>query len=180
MDAQYKGLAGEKVAVMVWADRGLRIDWPNLELDTGNGIQSYLLAKTDEDSLKKTQFPWEVRSVQRFQKEHPELEGTSITEYAHRISGVSRLIFVEVAEFSTRSDTAVQLLRGGMTANVRVLEIGGGTSKVVYERQHVKVMFPPKSPEGVIDVSEALIYNGTVNAMSLELAQLFYPHMIED
>lgn len=49
VDAQYKGLAGQKVAVMVWADRGLRIDWPNLELDTGNGIQSYLLAKTDED-----------------------------------------------------------------------------------------------------------------------------------
>jgi hypothetical protein len=180
VDAQYKGLAGEKVAVMIWADRGLRIDFPNLQLDTGNGIQSFLLAKTDEDSLKKTQFPWEVRSVLRFQKEHPELESRSITEYAHRISGVTKLIFVEIGDFSTRSGTAVQLFRGGMTANLKVLDVKPGASTVVYEKQHIQVNFPPKSPEGVIDASEALIYNGTVNAMSLEIAELFYPHVIED
>ena len=180
VDAQYKGLAGEKVAIMVWADRGLRIDFPNLMLDTGNSMQSYLLAKTDEDSLKLTQFPWEVRSVLRFQKEHPELEGRSITEYAHRMSGVTRLLFVEISEFSTRSGTAVQLLRGGMKVNIKVLEVGTASSKIVYEKQGITVMFPPKSPEGVIDMSESMVYGGTVNEMSLTLAKLFYPHIVED
>ena len=178
VDAQYKGLAGEKVAIMVWADRGLRIDFPNLMLDTGNSMQSYLLAKTDEDSLKLTQFPWEVRSVLRFQKEHPELEGRSITEYAHRMSGVTRLLFVEISEFSTRSGTAVQLLRGGMKVNIKVLEVGTASSKIVYEKQGITVAFPPKSPEGVIDMSESMVYGGTVNEMSLTLAKLFYPHIV--
>ena len=180
VEAQYKGLAGQKVAVLIWADRGLRIDFPNLLLDTGNGMQSYLLAKTDEKSLEKTQFPWEVRSVLRFQKDHPELEGRSINEYAHRISGITRLLFVEVSEFSTRSGTAVQLLRGGMKANIKVLEVGATSSKIVYEKQGITVSYPPKSPEGVIDMSEAAVYGGTVNEMSLTLAKLFYPHIVED
>jgi hypothetical protein len=123
---------------------------------------------------------WEVRSVLRFQKEHPELEGRSITEYAHRISGIDRLIFIEIADFSTRNGTAVQLLKGGMTANVKVLEIGDKSSKIVFEELHVQVNYPPKAPEGVIDMSEAAVYGGTVDTMALQVAQLFYPHIIED
>ena len=125
-DAQYKGLAGKKVGVVVWAQRGLRIDYPNLQLDLGNTIQAQLLAKTDEKSLKLAQFPWEVRSMLRFLRERPELEGQSVMEWAPRLSGIDRLVFVEVLDFSTRSGTAVQLLRGGITANVKVIEIEGG------------------------------------------------------
>ena len=44
-DAKYKGLAKQKVAVMVWADRGTRIDYPNLQLDTGNTIQAKLISQ---------------------------------------------------------------------------------------------------------------------------------------
>lgn len=179
-DAEYKGLAKQKVAIMVWADRGVRIDFPNLQLDLGNGVQAYLISKTDEDSLKETQFPWEVRSVLRFQKEHPELEGRSITEWAHRITGVSRLVFVEVPEFSTRAGTAVQLLKGGMVVNVKVLEISNGKSKIAYERQNIGIAFPEKSKEGVVDVPESAIYGGTLNLGAKTIAELFYPHIIED
>ncbi len=180
VDAEYKGLAGEKVAVMVWADRGLRIDFEHLQLDTANAIQSNLLAKTNESSLKNTTFPWEPRSVVRFQKEHPEFEGMSVTEYAHRISGITRLIFVEVGYFSTRSGTAVQLMRGEMMVNVKVLEVKPGKSTVIYEKQNLQVSFPERSPEGVLDVPEAVIYNGTIKAMARSIAELFYPHVIED
>lgn len=179
-DAQYKGLANQKVAVMVWADRGVRIDYPNLQLDFGNAFQANLIARAEEDSLKKSQFPWEVRSVLRFQKEHPELEGRSITEWAHRISGVSRLVFIEIPEFSTRSGAAVQLLKGGLIANVKVLEVQSGKSKIVYEHQNIAVAFPPKSKEGVVDVAESTIYSGTVNLGAKTVAELFYPHIIED
>lgn len=180
VDAQYKGLAKQKVAVLVWADRGTRIDFPNLQLDLGNGVQANLIAKANESSLKGSQFPWESRSVLRFQREHPELEGRAVTEWAHRLSGITRLIFIEVPEFSTRSGTAIQLLKGGMTANVKVLEIGASQSKIVYERQNVQVTYPPKVKEGVVDVPEIAIYSGTVNEMALTIAKLFYPYAIED
>src|SRR4051794_29130658 len=41
--AKYKGLAGQSVAVMVWAeDNGIRGDWPQINLDLGDMIQNNL------------------------------------------------------------------------------------------------------------------------------------------
>lgn len=179
-DAKYKGLAKQRTAVMVWADRGIRIDYPNLPLDLGNTIQVTLLSKAKEDDVKEIQFPYEVRSVVRYQKEHPELEGRGVTEYAHRMSGLSRLVYVEINDFTTRSDTAVQLMRGAISANVKVVEIANGKSKVVYEINNLRTYFPPKQKDGVIDVPEQAIYVGTVKDMGLQIAQLFYGHVIED
>lgn len=180
VDAQYKGLAKQRVAVMVWADRGIRIDYPTLQLDLGNTIQGTLMSKAKEDDVKEIVFPYEVRSVARFQKEHPELEGRGITEYAHRLSGITRLIYIEVNDFGTRSDAAVQLMRGSITANVKVVEIDKGKSKVAYEINNLRTFFPPKQKEGVIDVPEQAIYSGTVKDMGVQIAQLFYGHVVED
>lgn len=180
-DAQYKGLAGQKVAVMVWTERAVRIDYPTLRIDTANMMQEDLIAKTDQSELDKAQFPWEARSVARFLKDHPELEGKAITEFAQRLTGVTRLIYVEVTDFSTRSETAVQLFKGGMTGNVMVLEVESGkSSKIVFKKNGVHVSFPQHSPEGVLEATEGAIYAGTVKAFALEAAQLFYGHIIED
>src|SRR5687768_16156493 len=40
----YTGLQDQTVGVMVWADRGIRIDWPKLQLDLANAIQNKLEA----------------------------------------------------------------------------------------------------------------------------------------
>ena len=179
-DAKYKGLAKQRTAVMIWAERGTRVDFPDLQLDLGNTIQATLLAKADESDVKDVQFPYEVRSVIRFQREHPELEGRSVTEYAQRLSGITRLIYVEVGDFSTRSGAAVQLMKGTMTANVKVVEISGGKSKVAYQAGNLQSYFPPKEKEGVVDVPEQAIYAGTVQAMGKQIAELFYGHIIEE
>ena len=180
VDSEYKGLAKQKVAVMVWADRGTRVDWPTIQIDAANTMQAYLIAKKDEDDLKEIQFPWEPRSILRFQKEHPELEGRPATEYAQRISGITRLITVEVGDFTTRSETAVQLLKGSMVGNVKVIAIEDGKATIVYERSGVRATFPPKAPEGVVDMAESRVYAGTVNAFGLAVAELFYGHIVED
>lgn len=179
IDAQYRGLRGQKAAVMVWVDRGVRLDFPGLQLDTAVAIQANLVENKDKDELKETQWPWEARSVVRFQREHPELEGRPAPEYAARISGITRLIYVEVDEFSTRGDETVQLRRGRMSGRVRVIEIGGPTPKVVYEKQGIEVAFPPKRPEGVMDVSEGRIYEETVKSFATTVAQLFYSYDVE-
>jgi hypothetical protein len=179
-DAQYTGLAGQRTAVLVWAPRGVRVDHPNLQLDLANAIQANLAAKINESSLKGTEFPYETRSVLRFQREHPELEFQSVTEWSHRMSGLDRLVYVEVIDFSTRSGTAVQLLRGGISANVKVVEMHSGSSKIAYERPDVRLFFPRNAPEGVVNVSDAAIYTGTINEMGLTIARLFFPHIIEN
>jgi hypothetical protein len=179
IDAEYSGLRGQQVAVMVWVDRGVRIDFPGLQLDTASQIQANLIANKDRSELKESTLPWEARSIVRFQREHAELEGRPATEYASRIMGVSRLIYVEVDDFSTRADESVQLRRGRMSGRVVVVEIEGVKSKVVYEKQKIEVAFPPKRPEGVIDVTEGRIYEETVNSFASTVSQLFHSYQVE-
>src|SRR6478736_1008035 len=53
---RYTGLAGQTVGVLVWTDRGIRIDWPTLPLDAGNGIHEKLKHSSGHE-LDKTTFP---------------------------------------------------------------------------------------------------------------------------
>ena len=39
---KYMGLENQSTGVMVWADRGLRIDWPLIQLDLANTVQKKL------------------------------------------------------------------------------------------------------------------------------------------
>ena len=177
--AEYAGLKGQKVAVMCWVDRGIRVDYPQLQLDTATFVQTQLIDQKDVSELKESQWPWESRSIVRFQREHPELEGRPINEYAHRISGVTRLIYIEVDQFATRGDETVQLMRGRMLGRVKVLEIADGKSKIVYEKQNIEVAFPPNRPEGILDVPESQIYNQTVKLFGTSIGQLFYSREVD-
>src|SRR5215204_2451493 len=40
---KYMGLENQSTGVMVWADRGLRIDWPTIQLDLANSVQKKLI-----------------------------------------------------------------------------------------------------------------------------------------
>ena len=177
--AEYAGLKGQKIAVMCWVDRGIRIDYPQLQLDTATFVQTQLIDQKSVGELKESQWPWEARSIIRFQREHPELEGRPINEYAHRISGVTRLIYIEVDQFSTRGEETVQLKRGRMLGRVKVLEIADGKSKIVYEKQNIEVAFPPKRPEGVLDMPESQVYAETVKMFGLSIGQLFYSREVD-
>lgn len=179
VDAEYTGLKGQKVAVMCWVDRGIRIDYPQLQLDTATFIQTQLTEHKTDSDLKGSTWPWEPRSVVRFQREHPELEGRPINEYGQRITGVTRLVYIEVDQFSTRGDETVQLKRGRMLGRVKVLDITDGKAKIVYEKQNLEVAFPEDRPEGVLDMPEAQVYGETVKLFGTAVAQLFHSYQVE-
>src|SRR4051812_15137258 len=80
----YNKLEGQTVGVMVWADRGVRIDWNTIQLDIASSLQDKL-EKADPKLLKNAHFPVKAASIVRFQKDHPELEGTSVTDIAPRL-----------------------------------------------------------------------------------------------
>lgn len=176
VEAQYSGLAGQRVAVMAWADRGIRIDWPTLQLDLAAAVQQKLAGQTGKkQALEAASFPYVPRSVARFQEDHPETEFDPIERTAARI-GVDRLIYIEVANFATRSDASDELFRGTATASVKVVEVVDGIGRVVYEETDVEVRYPPTGPiEGTMRGSDYQMYLGTVNALADRMVQRFVP-----
>lgn len=180
VDAGYKNLAHQKVAVMVWTDRAMSIDWPQLQLDLARGIESRL----QEAAAKKKDAPRELlgttlaapESVVRYQRDHPETETESIIDVAPRMD-ISRLIYIEVQQFSTRPEESLELYRGSLTANLKVLEITNGRAKVAFQVDNMHVVFPPKSPEeGLPGVGDAQVYERTLEAFSTQVVNQFIPH----
>ena len=185
---QYMGMTGQTVGVMVWADRGLRIDWPGLQLDLANGIDHKLREQTLDakgepkaKTLVGVSYPYPPASFLRYQQDHPETEAMSITDFAAKL-GVSRLIYVEVEDFVTRAAQSLDLYRGQGKATVRIIEITpDGKAEVAHTWENVEVSYPPKAPpEGVPNAGDARIYAGTLDALATSVAQLFYPYQVEE
>jgi hypothetical protein len=176
--AKYADLKGHSVAAMVWVPRGLETDYPALRLDLTSGVIAELKHATaaNRPELKGATFPHIPASLVRFQQDHPELEQSPIVSVAPRL-GVQRLIYVEVENFQTRSDQAVELYRGSASVSVKLVEVDGNTAKVAYEETGQTVTFPRTAPpEGVPSVGDAKIYRGTVDLLSMSIGRRFYAH----
>jgi hypothetical protein len=179
--ARYKGLAGQTVGIMVWDDRALRMDWGSkLQIDLATAIQSKLIAagthKDEVEELKGTTFPLDPRSIVRYQRDHPEIEAMNVADVVPKF-GVSRVIYVELNDFQTRSPASVDLYRGSASANIRVLEIKDGKATVGYAEDGIEVIYPPETPpEGTVHGSVPKMYVGTIDDLSTKIAQRFFTY----
>jgi len=177
IQASYQGLQGQSCAVMVWADRGLRIDYPALQLDTAASLQNKMKAAK---ALKETSWPLDPRSVARYQLDHPEIEALPISDIAPKL-GVSRLIYIEIERFGTRSEESMQLYRGSIMATIRVVEVTNGVGETKFEENSVQAIYPPNVPdEGYPKGSDYQFYLGTINIFSDEAMKRFVPHQEEE
>ena len=93
----------------------------------------------------------------------------------------SRVIYVEISSFQTRANDSVELYRGSITAIVKVLEVKDGKVTTGFEDRNVAAVFPPKSPEeGVADLSDEVVYQGTMKELATQIAIRFIHHGEED
>jgi hypothetical protein len=178
--AQYPGLAGQNVAVMVWGqDEGIRNEWPRIQFDIAQKVMAKLQQTQAEDQpaeLKLTRFPVAAGSVIRFQEEHPELAAEAIENIAPRL-GVSRLIYIEVTSFQTRSDASNDLYLGKLSGSVTVVEVTNKVGRRIYTNDAMHIAFPRSSPvEGLPNIGDTNIYNGTIDGFATEVAKLFVTH----
>jgi hypothetical protein len=183
VEPQYTDLAGRSVAVMVWADRAIRIDWQPLQLDLANAIQKKLADMTATDKVevvKGTTYPIKPESIVRYQRDYPDTEGMPITELAP-VFKVQRLIYVEIEEFGTRVPGSSEMFRGRALATLRIVEIADGKAKVAYEEPAVEAIFPEKGPqEGTPNADDFRIYRGTVDGLSTQIVHRVTPYRPEE
>jgi hypothetical protein len=176
----YEGLKGQGCAVMVWADWRTRTEYNQVQLDLGK----VLTRKIDENLKpkkegKKSEGPpvtfTNPASVVRYQREHPEVMSMPIAEVAPKLQA-SRVVYVEIEEFSAHSPEAVMVLKGNAKATLRVVEVNGAEARVVFEEPGIAAHFPPDRPEGVVEsekVNVRTIYEGTIDLLAEKLAARF-------
>jgi hypothetical protein len=180
----YEGLKGQSVAVWVWVDPGVDLDYPTLSLDVATRLQNDLLSARDQGNRRQkgelagVTFPIEPASVVKYQKRDPMLNMTPITQLAPRLE-VTRLIYVEIMDFTTQGGAAAGLLRGLADVNVSVIEVDPATklAKPGYEEQGISFTFPPGlGEEGSSSLTERTVYLGLVQQVADGAALRFVSH----
>src|SRR5438046_10332051 len=88
----YRRLAGQSIGVMVWADRGIRLDWGTLQVDLANAVEKKLQEvqhsrDTRKKILKDATYPVEPAPIVRYQQDHREAEAEHITAIPPPLGG---------------------------------------------------------------------------------------------
>lgn len=181
----YTGLKGQPVGVMVWVDRAIAMDFQNLQRDAATVVHKQLEAKAQsEKDLKGSTFPVKPERILWYQQNYPRTADMAITEVAPKLcnqTGLTRLVYLEIVDFGTRSPTAgSDLFRGSISARVRVLAVKDGKAEVAFELPEVKGLFPPRCPpDGVPNLNDGVVYTGTLAMFQREVANLFITHEAE-
>ncbi len=180
--AAYKGLAGKSVGIMVYIDPSTQMDFPSLQLDIANSLDNKLKeaqkaeAENKQTDLTGTTFPYQPRSIVRYQKERPGIEALPITDVAPKL-GVQRLIYVQVNSFTTRAEGTVAMYLGQIDTTLQVIEVEDGKATVAFTEPNIRVKFPRSAPkEGELNKSDQFMYVGTVGEITTELAVRFFQH----
>lgn len=176
----YTGLAGQKVATLVWADWRTRTEYSQIQLDLATLVQQKVgekfMTKGEKDQPPRSTINWvHPGSVIRYQREHPELDALPIAQVAPRLQS-PRVIFIEIEDFSAQSPQSILLLKGKAAVTLRVLEVANGQATVAYEERDIQVTYPRNAPEGVPPsdkVNARTIYQGTLTALATRIAARF-------
>ncbi|CAN5463572.1 hypothetical protein BH09PLA1_BH09PLA1_31300 [soil metagenome] len=168
--AMYSGMVGQSVGILVWADRGIMIDWGTIQLDLANSVQNKLIASKAPETKGMT-WPYPPASYVKYMRDHPGLESAPITEIAPQF-GVSRLIYIEVQNFRTRSTSELELFRGEATMSLKIIEVdAAGATKTAFSEDNIKAVFPSFAPpDGLPNLGDNKTYLGTVDVMATEIA----------
>jgi hypothetical protein len=181
----YKGLAGQRCAIMIWANYRDRTEYGQIQLDLARSLEKALTPKPSEDKdakkdqQRKSNAPrfLDERSVVRFQHEHPEIDGLPITEVAPRLGYATRIIYVELEQFELRSSRSIMILKGNAKATLRVVEVyPGGKASSVFEEHGIEADYPPNAPEGVVETDKStptMIYEGLITRLAQTIAVRF-------
>jgi hypothetical protein len=180
IDASYKGLKGQKVGIMCWADTGIVIDHPNVQGDISGSLQAKLddAARNGADETK--QIEWKPsRDISSYQQAHPELEADAAEQIAPRL-GITRLIYIEITSLSLHSPTSPDLARGSAIGNVKVVEVENGTGHVVFQENSIAVDYPKNAPpDGLDTLRDEEVYQQTIGALTTALSERFVKHSKE-
>lgn len=173
-EVTYKGLGGQKCAVLVWADSRIRSEYNQVQVDLGRLLVANLTPKADSKEKSESapvQFI-DPRSVVRFQREHPEYDGMPVTQVAPKL-GAGRVVYVEIEELQTQSPRSILLLSGYAKATLRVVEVYEQEVRIAFEEPGITVHYPHNAPAGVVpneQVNEQTIYQGTLSSLASKLA----------
>jgi len=172
VSAEYMGLDGQKVAVMVAADELLLYGYPQAPIQLCRAVTGKIAVNVPDVNVT---IPAEII---RFQKENPYWQNIRYSELVKKM-GVDKIVLIDLVEYRTHEPGNAHLWQGIITANVGVLDALAEDPDNFVFYNTVEVRFPEKSSVGLVNSDDESIQLGMLILFARDAGGLFYDHQAE-
>lgn len=171
VDAEFEGLAGNSVAVVVFADPAILCDYPMVRLDL-----STVLAAELKKHLKGVTVI-DPRRVLKFQDANLYWDAIPKSQLAEQL-GAKYMLFISLVEYSSREPGSTNLFRGRIVAETSVYQSSSPRSAPVWRGKEIRVAYPEAAPVGLMSDDDRNIRYRTEKLFADVLVKKFYKHKV--
>ncbi len=165
--AEYTGLKNQRIAIIVATGPGINFEYPyartNVALASAQVIGKY---------VKKAQFV-NQDEIEAFQMENLSWATLPVETIGLKFDA-TRILYLDLYQFTMHEENSVHLLRGQIRASARVYEINGNR-KAVYQTE-ISVEWPKHGPRPMSEATLARLQMETIVKFAERLARKFYDH----
>jgi len=169
--AEFDGLSGKTVAVVVYTDQRTQYEYPDLNLTLSSAICGRL-----KDNVKKIKLIPAARVV-HYQDQNiywPEMDKTELG----KALGADYVLYVPLEEFATRVPDSSYLYRGRATCESSVYDVSKPPreARVYKSNDKIRVIYPEHEPDGTVNGNDRQIREETEARFAERVAWKFYKH----
>jgi hypothetical protein len=167
--ADYTGLEGRRVLILVWADQATLFEHPHIRFELAEYVAYQLKDRIDNIGMVSN------RSVADYQQSNYDWASLRPQRVGEEFKA-DVVIHVELLEYTTRGSGTRHLLSGRGRAAVGVYEVADEVDEKRAYRTEVHAKFPEKGTLGVFESSREVVHAGTLDLLAKAIAQKFYDH----
>ena len=164
--AEFEGLEGHSVAVVIFADQQVQYEYPFARLTLGSAVAAELT-----EQLKDVRVV-DVRKVCRYQDENLYWETMDKTELARRLEA-DYVLIVDLLQYGTREPGSLNLYRGTIAAQPALYAAAREEHEAKIWGGKVTVTYPSGEAGGVPATDDRGIRNTTERLFARELVRKF-------
>ncbi|MFB3893719.1 MAG: hypothetical protein ACE15C_17030 [Phycisphaerae bacterium] len=170
VEAEYAGLEGRSVAIVVYADAGTLFEYPRARLEVASAIANEMRANVKNVRVVDPQ------RVIRWQNENLDWDNTDRTKMG-QLFGANYVLYVALARFTTREPGSEYLFRGDIQADIFLYQTSLDERRSrVWAANDVRVQYPPTT--AVPADNDNLVRLATISVMADYVAKKFYKHKV--
>lgn len=169
--AQYRGLDGRSVAVLVAADEYTLYRFPKAPAYTCKVISASLQASVPDVTMMNP------KQIVQYQSEHPHWVTYRYSRILRDL-GVDRLVIVDLADYQTHEPGNSHIWRGVISGTVSVIEADGPDPDDVGASFDVAARYPEEGEVGLLDQDDETIQLGMLQVFARDVARLFHDHQV--
>jgi hypothetical protein len=170
--AEFVGLADKNVAVVVYCEKSVLFEYPDVQLSISARVTGDL--KKNVEKVKVV----DPRRIIKYQDENIYWDEKDKTELGKAL-GADYVLFVTLVEYGTREPGSVNLYRGRITAQASLYKVGlPERASRVWQDRDIRVLYPEHDPTGQPRENDREIRAETERLVAEKLSQKFYDHKV--